>query len=84
MAKAKDTVVFNGETKQSGLRFPPATPIRFEGEGHADFFVLAGWADYSDEEPKMIIGADEIEVDPDTIHNATGLRVMDVESKLEA
>lgn len=75
--KAQDTVIFSGETKHGRNRFPANVAIRFEDPDAAPYFVKCGWAEFSDKEPQMTFTEGEVEVDPETVFNETGLKVAD-------
>lgn len=86
MAKKPTAVKFTGEVKHDGtgglIRFPAAV-VGFEDPAHADYFVKAGWAEPSKDDPIITYAADELSIDPDTRSNETGLKVMDAVSTVE-
>ena len=81
MTKEKvEAVKFTDSPKHGGHQFIKGTVIGFKGAGVADYMVKCGWAEHSKAEPQHVYEAGEVEIDPDTIHTASGLKVKDIET----
>ena len=72
------SITFNGVTKHGTQTFVPDTPLGFEDEGAEDYFIACGWAKRSAAAPKMVYPAGTVEIDPETIHNESRLKVQDL------
>lgn len=70
--------IFNGTTKHGIHTFVGGVPLGFEDEDAIPYFKACGWGAESDEEPSHIYPAGEVQVDPGTRHNASGLMVHDL------
>lgn len=60
-------VKFNHVTKHGKLQIAPSISIAFEDEGAEAYFVAAGFAEETDEEPVMTFPEGSVTVDPETI-----------------
>lgn len=80
MAKTKqqDTVIFSSAVKHNGITFAPTIATRFEDPDAAPYFVKCGWAEFTGSEPVMTYEQGLVDIDPETINNATGLKIADV------
>jgi hypothetical protein len=74
MAKA---LIFREPVKHGRVLLPVNTPVAFEDPDANPYFINAGWASETDEEPQLTYSAEEIEVDPETVHAGTLRRVLD-------
>lgn len=73
-------VIFNQPVKHDRLQFFPDVPIAFEDPNADTYFVNAGWAALTDDEPVHTYSADEVVIDVETVHAAgpnRGLPVME-------
>ncbi len=84
MAKTQ-TVEFNQEVKHSGKepgaplhRFFEGQVVAFEDVDAAQYFVKVGWASKSTKDPQLTVSKEELDIDPETRDNKTGLLVEDV------
>ena len=77
------TVIFKETVLHDKHRFAPTIPIAFADPGAADYFVKLGWADYSDKKAVQTFDEGLIEIDPETIQNATGLKVADIHAQAQ-
>ncbi len=78
MAKAKTAgaIKFWFPVKHGRHLFVPNVPLAFEDEDAVPYFLAAGFADASDDEPVMTYPKSSIDIDPETISAATGKKVM--------
>lgn len=61
----KDTILFSEEVKVGRLRFFKDTVARFEDPAMASYFdVCFNGTEFTDKEPAVVIGTDEINFDP--------------------
>ena len=58
---------FKGVTKHGRFTFMPGIVYGFEDPDAVPYFVAAGWADPSNEDPAMIVTLEEIDIDPETV-----------------
>lgn len=78
-------IVFTQVVKHPGCSdFTPKTVYGFEDEDAEAYFVAAFGAVRTDDEPDVVISAEQCDIDPDTIHNETGLKVTDLVVQAEA
>lgn len=72
MPIAAGKVVFNQVVSHSGVSFIPNKVVYgFEDPDAAPYFVAAGWAEDSPEDPDITVPSGVIEIDPETVF-ATG------------
>lgn len=72
---------FTGVTKHGKKEFAPGVAYRFEDPDAEPYFRKAGWAEAykpSKGETVIEVGIGEVDIDPDTIHNETRLKVADL------
>lgn len=87
MAKSKEpgTVEFTEEVKHGTgdkfHRFSRSQVVAFEDPDAADYFVKLGWAKPSTDEPMLTLTQEELDIDPETIQNESGLKVADLNVK---
>lgn len=62
-----DVIVFNQRVKHGVLDFHPGVVYGFEDPEAAPYFKAMGWANDGASEPALIIGIDELDIDPETI-----------------
>lgn len=72
------TIKFHSLTKHGTLQFLPSVPLGFDDPDAAPYFVACGWADYTDETPLHTYAQGEVEIDPATRQNSTGILVSDL------
>ncbi len=86
-AKTADTLKFNQEVKHATgdkfHRFLKGTVVKFEDPDAVNYFTNFGWADTSDDEPQLTLTKEELDIDPETVQNATGLKVQDIITQSE-
>ena len=82
-AETVETIKFTDDVRHDRLRFLPGSVIGFKSKPHADYFVRCGWATPSKEKPQAVFEADELTIDPETIHHETGLKVKDIKTESE-
>lgn len=70
--------IFNSVTKHGIHVFVPNAPLGFEDPDAVPYFKACGWGEESDLEPVHVYVEGEVSIDPDTIHNASGLKVQDI------
>ena len=70
------TIVFHGRTKHGPLDLLPGVPVAFEDVDAAPYFIAAGWAVETDEDPVVTYDIGTIDIDPDTVFAETGKRVL--------
>lgn len=66
MAKLQ-AIKFKNLTKHGTLQFPPGVTFAFEDPDAAPYFIKAGFAEKSSEEPTYVYPKTSIDVDPETI-----------------
>lgn len=72
MPDVKSKLVFNQAVKQSGIEFIPNKVVYgFEDPDAGPYFIAAGWAEASNDEPDLVIGINRLDIDPDAVW-ATG------------
>lgn len=73
------TIKFHGpgETKQTGQSFLPGIALAFDDPQAEDFFVAAGWAETTKETPIFTYPEGTVEIDPETVHASTGVKVLE-------
>lgn len=76
---ATDVVEFTDNALHGRERFIKGNVIGFKDKGAAEYFVKCGWAKPSKAEPAFVYDEGSIEIDPDTIHNESGMKVADLE-----
>ncbi len=80
-------VEFNQEVKhgtnEKVHRFFPGQVVGFEDHDAVAYFTKLGWADASTKKPVMTLSIDELDIDPDTVQNRTGLKVADITTTSE-
>lgn len=59
-------------------RFLPNHAYGFEDKDAEPFFIAAGWAEPTKDEPEYVFPLGEVDIDPATIHNDSGLLMSDV------
>jgi hypothetical protein len=74
-------VIFKNLTKHGTLTFLPSVPLAFEDADAAPYFIACGWAEATDQEPLHTYLAGEVDVDPLTRDNSSGLLIADVIQK---
>ncbi|MBA2720089.1 MAG: hypothetical protein H0U52_12765 [Chloroflexi bacterium] len=74
---AVKAISFREPVKHGRVLLPMNTPVAFEDPDAAPYFLNAGWASETAEEPVLTYSAEEIEVDPETVHANTTRKVMD-------
>lgn len=62
-----DIVTFKGRTKHGRLDFHPKVKYGFEDPDAVPYFNACGWCDPADGEPDVVIGIDELDIDPNTV-----------------
>lgn len=67
MAKRPKSIIFRHAVKHGRHHFLPGVPLAFEDADAAPYFIGAGWADESDQEPVHTYPAGEVDIDPDTV-----------------
>jgi hypothetical protein len=72
------TIKFTGPTKHQGYEFLPATALDFEDDRVEEYFIAAGWAEVTTDPPVKTYYAGTVTVDPNTVDNLTGARVLTV------
>lgn len=70
-------VIFKSLTKHGTLTFLPSVPLAFEDEDAAPYFMKAGWAEATDQEPLHTYLLGEVDIDPLTRDNSTGKLVVE-------
>lgn len=66
------SIIFNQAVKHGRIQFIPGVAVAFEDADAVPYFVAAGWAEASDEEPKHTYPLGEVDVDPLTRSAETG------------
>lgn len=56
-----------GVTKHGRLIIAPNVATAFDDEHAEDYFVAAGWAEDSDEDPVVIYPVGSVKIDPNTV-----------------
>jgi hypothetical protein len=69
-------VIFNQAVKHAALQLIPGVPVAFEDDGAEGYFIAAGWADTTDDEPVHTYPVGSAPVDPLTRFADTGRYVM--------
>lgn len=74
------SIIFSNRVLHGTKEFLPKPVYGFENADHEAYFLAAFPNDCEKSKVKadVVIGADEIEIDPETIHNETRLRVADL------
>jgi hypothetical protein len=70
-----------GVVKHGTIIMQPGSIVGFEDPDAAPYFIAAGWAEPSDEEPSIVYTQGEVDVDPTTVfgtneHPDKGKRVL--------
>jgi hypothetical protein len=81
------TIKFKGPglTHHEQHRFPPKVPFRFEDPDAEPYFLAAGWAEETDEEPIHTYTQGEVDVDPMTTLPTGGYVLPDLaQARLDA
>lgn len=58
--------VFNQRVKHGRLDLHPGVLYGFEDPDASPYFVAAGWAEETADDPVVLISEGEVEIDPDT------------------
>lgn len=66
------TIKFTGAVKHQQFEFLPGSPLAFEGDRVEEYFLSAGWAEETDDEPVRTFSAEEVTVDPETVFGTVG------------
>ena len=66
------TIKFTGRTLHQQHEFLPGPALAFEGERVEEYFINAGWAEETDDEPARTYSEDECSVDPETTFGTAG------------
>lgn len=74
-------IIFESLTKHGTLTFLPSVPLAFEDVDAAPYFIACGWAKATDKEPLHTYLLGEVDIDPETRQNETGLLVADLVQK---
>lgn len=59
-------VEFHSVTKHDKLQIAPSISIAFEDEGAEAYFIAAGWAVETEDEPVMTFPEGSVTIDPET------------------
>jgi hypothetical protein len=59
--------IFNQRVKHLRLDFHPTVVYGFEDPDAAPFFTALGFGETTDETPVVVISADELNIDPETV-----------------
>lgn len=62
-----DAFIFNQRVKHGRLDFHPGVVYGFEDADAAPYFAACGWGEGSGDEPAVVIGVAELDIDPTTI-----------------
>lgn len=62
-----DAFIFNQRVKHGRLDFHPTVVYGFEDPDAAPYFAALGFGDMSEEDPAVIISAEELDIDPEAI-----------------
>lgn len=60
------SIIFRTPTRHGRHTFVPGTPLGFEDPDAEPYFIAAGFADDSTEEPKYVYPLDAVDIDPQT------------------
>lgn len=72
-------IVFKEVVKHPGVSdFTPKTVYGFEDSDAEDYFLKLFKCHQVDEEPDVVLSIEELDIDPNTIHNESGLSVQDI------
>lgn len=66
-----DAFIFNQRVKHGRLDFHPTVVYGFEDPDAAPYFAALGFGDVSEDDPAVIISAEELDIDPETILAST-------------
>lgn len=69
-------IIFNQSVKHGRLQLIPTVPLAFQDERAEEFFVAAGWAEATDQEPIHTYPAGSVAIDPDTVFAGTNQKVL--------
>ena len=62
-----DAITFKERVKHGRCDFHPTIVYGFEDTDAAPYFMAAGWAEISNDEPQVVITLGEIDIDPETV-----------------
>lgn len=65
-------VIFNQSVKHGRVQFLPGVAVAFEDADAEPYFIAAGWADETKDEPVHTYGLGEVDADPLTRFGETG------------
>lgn len=71
MSKAQ-AITFRALTKHGTLQFLPGVPVAFEDVEAAPYFLAAGFADKSKDEPVHTYPKSSIDIDPEAVFGGGG------------
>lgn len=69
-------VKFKETVKHQGIALAAGISTSFEAKRADDYFIAAGWAEATDEEPVIHYSQDQISIDAKTVHAQTTKRVL--------
>jgi hypothetical protein len=78
---AYQTFIFNGLTKHGVHAFMPGIVLGFEDVDAVPYFKACGWGEQGDDNDPAAVHVytiGEVDIDPLTVHRATGLLVSDI------
>lgn len=76
-AKAAGAIKFRFPVKHGTLQFIPNVALAFEDKDAAPYFIAAGFADETDDDPVMTYPQDSVSIDPETVFAGTRQKVME-------
>jgi hypothetical protein len=66
-----------GPVKHGTQTFPPDVALAFSDDRAEEYFLATGWAEKTKDEPIITYPEGTVEVDPETVHANTGVKVLE-------